>query len=100
MVRIDPMENGVQTYLNTASWTTRLALPAPGEITYDLIEWLRQPDWKAIPLRDVTALIFAMITTSSDGETVETTETTDPPASSASLCVWEGGVKGRYRVLA
>ncbi len=94
MARIDPLNNGIQTYLNTASWTPRLALPAPGEITPGLIEWLRQPDWNTIPLRDVTQLTFAMITVNSDGEDSET------PASSASLCVWEGGVQGRYRVLA
>jgi UDP-2,3-diacylglucosamine pyrophosphatase LpxH len=97
MVRIDPMDNGRQTYLNTASWTPRLALPAPGEITPDLVEWLRQPDWNTIPLRDVTQLIFAMITASSENETSDTPATS---ASSASLCVWEGGVQGRYRVLA
>lgn len=91
MVRIDPVNNGVQTYLNTASWTTRVALPAPGEITPELIEWLRKPDWQTIPLRDVTAFTFAMITTPTEGET---------SVSSASLCVWEGGTKGNYRVLA
>ncbi len=88
MVRIDPVSQGAQTYLNTASWTARFALPAPGEITPELVEWLRQPDWNAIPLRDVTRLIFALVSTTSGG-----------PAS-ASLCIWEGGSKGSYRVLA
>ena len=88
MVRIDSVNDGAQSYLNTASWSTRLALPAPGEVTLALIEWLRHPDWQHVPLRDVTQLIFAMVTT------------TDDQCSSASLCVWEGGTKGHYRVLA
>lgn len=91
MVRIDPLNQGQQVYLNTGSWTTRIAQPAPGEITPALIEWLRTPDWQNIPLRDVSQFIFAMITAAPDGET---------PAASASLCVWEGGAKGRYRILA
>lgn len=91
MVRIDPLNQGRQAYLNTASWTTRVAQPAPGEITPTLIEWLRAPDWQHIPLRDVTQLVFAMITAAPGGEV---------PAASASLCVWEGGAKGHYRVLA
>jgi UDP-2,3-diacylglucosamine pyrophosphatase LpxH len=89
MVRIDPVNNGAQSYLNTASWTTRLALPAPGEVNAALVEWLRQPDWKHIPLRDVTQFIFALVNEHPQGE-----------PSSASLCVWEGGLKGSYRVLA
>ncbi len=91
MVRIDPMSSdtqSTQSYLNTASWTTRFALPAPGEVTPELIEWLRQPDWQHIPLRDVSQLIFVMVNVPTDG-----------PAS-ASLCVWEGGSQGSYRVLA
>lgn len=88
MVRIDPVHNGTQSYLNTASWSTRLALPAPGEVTPTLVEWLRDPDWQHIPLRDVTQLSFVLINTTNDGR------------SSASLCVWEGGTKGSYRVLA
>ncbi len=89
MVRIDPINNGTQSYLNTASWTTRLALPAPGEVNAALVEWLRQPDWKHIPLRDVTKFTFALVTRHLQGE-----------PSSASLCAWEGGSKGSYRVLA
>src|SRR5579863_1019410 len=88
MVRIDPVNNGMQSYLNTASWTTRIALPAPGEVTPELVEWLRHPDMRTSPLRDVTELVFAMLHTTSDG------------SSSASLCVWEGGAKGHHRVLA
>lgn len=88
MVRIDSVNNGTQSYLNTASWSSRLALPAPGEVTPELIEWLRNPDWQHIPLRDVTELTFAMVNTTQDGR------------SSASLCAWEGGTKGSYRVLA
>jgi len=89
MVRIDSVSDGAQSYLNTASWTKRLALPAPGEVNAALVEWLRQPDWKHIPLRDVTQLTFALVSEHLPGE-----------PSSASLCVWEGGLKGSYRVLA
>lgn len=88
MVRIDSVNNGTQSYLNTASWSTRLALPAPGEVTPELIEWLRKPNWQQVPLRDVTQLTFAMVNTTAEGR------------SSASLCAWEGGTKGSYRVLA
>ena len=91
MVRIDPLSSdtqATQSYLNTASWTPRFALPAPGEVTQELVEWLRKPDWQHIPLRDVTQLIFALVNTSTDGP------------SSASLCVWEGGSQDSYRVLA
>lgn len=88
MVRIDPVNNGAQSYLNTASWSTRLAMPAPGEVNDALVEWFRHPDWENVPLRDVTQFAFAMINSSADGP------------SSASLCVWEGGLKGSYRVLA
>jgi len=88
MLRIDSVNNGAQSYLNTASWSSRLALPAPGEVTPELIEWLRNPDWQHIPLRDVTELTFAIVNTTQDGR------------SSASLCAWEGGTKGSYRVLA
>jgi UDP-2,3-diacylglucosamine pyrophosphatase LpxH len=79
-----------QVYINEGTWTTRTALPTSGEITPALVEWLRRPDWNAIPLRDVTQLTFAMVTACSDAAS----------PSSASLCVWEGGTKGRYRVLA
>ena len=88
MIRIDPVHEGAQTYLNTASWTSRFALPAPGEITPELVEWLRHPDWNAIPLHDVTQLTFAIVNATPGGP------------SSASLCIWEGGAQGSYRVLA
>ncbi len=96
MTRIDPINQGAQVYLNTGSWTTRLAIPAPGEITPALIDWLRQPDWNAIPLRDRTQLLFALV--NAKAERSATGE--DELRSSASLCVWEGGTKGNYRVLA
>ncbi len=91
MLRIDPIKSEAadqQVYLNTGSWTTRVALPAPGEITTEVAAWLRQPDWANIPLRDVTQLIFTMVNTAAGGP------------SSASLCLWEGGKNGHYRVLA
>jgi UDP-2,3-diacylglucosamine pyrophosphatase LpxH len=96
MVRIDPVNNGSQSYLNTASWTMRLALPAPGEVNAALLEWLRLPDWEHIPLslvRDATQFIFAMVQAPSVGAQFIA-------PSCASLCVWEGGLKGSYRVLA
>ncbi len=91
MVRIDPIKSeatGQQVYLNTASWTTRVALPAPAEITAEVAAWLRQPDWTNIPLSDATQLIFAMVNAAAGGP------------SSASLCLWEGDKNGHYRVLA
>jgi len=88
MDRIDPINNGSQVYLNTGSWTTRFALPGPGEITPEVIEWLRRPDWNAIPFRDLTRLVFAFIHAEKGAP------------SNASLCAWEGGVKGTYCVLA
>jgi UDP-2,3-diacylglucosamine pyrophosphatase LpxH len=88
MVRIDLVNNGMQSYLNTGTWTTRLALPAPGEVNAALVEWLRQPDWQQIPLRDVSQLTFAML------------NATSHEPCSGSLCVWEGGHKGSYRVIA
>ncbi len=91
MTRIDPINNGVQTYFNTASWTTRVALPVPDEITTGLVAWLRQPDWQHIALRDVTQFTFALI----EGERDENQTHRSP--SSASLCVWEDGINGNYR---
>lgn len=88
MDRIDPINNGSQVYLNTGSWTARFALPGPGEITPEVIEWLRRPDWNAIPFRDLTQLVFAFI------------HAEEGAPSNVSLCAWEGGVKGTYRVLA
>ena len=88
MMRIEPGESRSQVYLNTASWTERLALPTPQEVTPSLIEWLRNPGWQHIPLRDLTRPVFALIMA------------TDGGPSSASLCQWEGGRHGYYRVLA
>jgi hypothetical protein len=88
MVRINPVSNGTQSYLNTGSWTARMALPAPGEVNKELVEWLKEPDYAHIPLRDVTQFSFALVNSTPGG------------SSSASLCVWEGGSKGSYRVLA
>jgi UDP-2,3-diacylglucosamine pyrophosphatase LpxH len=88
MVRINPVSSGTQSYLNTGSWTARMALPAPGEVNKELVEWLKEPDYTHIPLRDVTQFSFALVNSTPGG------------SSSASLCVWEGGSKGSYRVLA
>ncbi|MDQ6660032.1 MAG: hypothetical protein M3Z24_03595, partial [Chloroflexota bacterium] len=41
MARIETANNRTQTYLNTASWTMRIALPAPGEVTPELVAWLK-----------------------------------------------------------
>ena len=97
MARIDPIKSETaeqQVYLNTASWNTRVALPAPGEITAAVAAWLRQPDWTSIQLRDATQFLFALI----EGESDENQAHRSP--SSASLCAWEGGKNGHYRVLA
>ncbi|MBO0782665.1 MAG: hypothetical protein J2P37_27945, partial [Ktedonobacteraceae bacterium] len=88
VARIDPLNQGAQVYLNTASWAERYALPVPGEVTPELVAWFHQPDWHAVPLREVTQFVFALITSDAGR-----------PAS-ASLCVWEGGLDGSYRVLA
>ena len=61
MHRINSINDGSQVYLNTGTWTTRYALPDPDEITPELIAWLSKPDWNAIPLRDMTQLVFALI---------------------------------------
>ena len=87
MWRIDSPHDGKQTYLNTGTWTKRIALPTPGEMTPALVEWLRQPDWKNIPLRDMTQYTFVMIATHEDGP------------SKVRLCTWEGGANGSYRVI-
>ncbi len=88
MARTDSINQGKQVYLNTASRTTRLALPSPEEITPDLVDWLYAPDWNTVPLRDVTEYVFALITA------------TKNEPSHVSLCTWEGGMHGSYRVLA
>ncbi|HEX6478810.1 MAG TPA: metallophosphoesterase [Ktedonobacteraceae bacterium] len=87
MVQLDRVNDGAQVYLNTATWTSRFALPVLDEITPELIEWLRQPDWNEVPLRDVTQLVFVFISAESGRP------------SHADLCVWEGGIDGNYRIL-
>ena len=87
MAQHDYVNGAAQVYLNTASWTSRFALPVFDEITPELMEWLRQPDWNEVPLRDVTQMIFVFIRA----------ERGEP--SRADLCVWEGGVDGHYRFL-
>lgn len=88
---IDPIKGGrarQQVYLNTGSWLSQLALPTPGEVTPELIAWLREPDREHIPLRAIPLqCVFALV------------DATKSP-SSASLCVWEGGRNGRHRALA
>jgi UDP-2,3-diacylglucosamine pyrophosphatase LpxH len=90
MLRHDTLNDGSQVYLNTASWTRRFAQPTPAEMTPELLAWLRAPAWNAIPLRDVTQLVFALVTASEHGPT------------HARLCVWEAPAQkgqGSYRVL-
>src|SRR6266536_3357272 len=88
MHRINSINDGSQVYLNIGTWTTLYALPDQDEITSELIAWLSKPDWNAIPLRNMTQLIFALI------------RAEDGSPSSVNLCVWQGGVKGTYYVLA
>ena len=92
MERFDVVNHGTQAYLNTASWTQRLALPTPDEIRglqgHALIEWLQNPDWQSVPLCDATQFMFVLVTSTNGG-----------PAN-ATLCTWEGGLYGCYRVLA
>jgi UDP-2,3-diacylglucosamine pyrophosphatase LpxH len=87
MLRRDILNDGTQTYLNTGTWTNREYMPAPEEVTPELVQWLREP-WQATgPLRDATCLTFALVR-GDDGQ-----------ASTAELCVWDGGEQGHYRVL-
>lgn len=92
MERFDVVNHGTQAYLNTASWTQRLAIPTPDEIRGPqgpaLLEWLCDPDWRSNPLRDETQLTFVLVTS------------TDSGPANAKLCTWEGGLSGCYRVLA
>jgi UDP-2,3-diacylglucosamine pyrophosphatase LpxH len=89
---LDRIEDGTaehQVYLNTGSWLSRLALPEPGEVTPELVAWLREPDRGQIPLREVPPqCVFALVIADDKG-----------PAR-AGLCLWEGGSNGQYRVLA
>ena len=69
--------------------TSWLVLPAPGEVTPELVAWLYEPDRGHILLREVPPqYVFALVNA-----------TAEEP-SSASLCIWEGGSNGQYRVLA
>lgn len=85
-------KSGLQTYLNTASWTVRLAPPAPAAISspqgHDLLNWLKAPDWQHNPLQDITELTFALIVAE------------EGSPSQANLCIWEGGKDGHYRITA
>ena len=87
-LRFDPGEEVQQTtYFNTSSWTNHLALPAPTEVTPEVVAWLQTPDWRNVPLRDITQFPFVLVTSSLD------------ESSHASLCAWEGGTDGSYRIL-
>lgn len=105
VTRIDGVSGGLQSYLNTGSWTTRLALPAPGELTPALVEWLRHPDMRNAPLRDVTQFVFALIHAPSPLSVDASTQDLAVEAgaverfASASLCVWDSE-QGNFRVLA
>nr|BBH95455.1 hypothetical protein KTA_36540 [Thermogemmatispora argillosa] len=90
---VQPLANGYQSYLNTGTWTRRLARPAPEEMTPALFAWLRAPQWPptptASPLREVTQYTFALIRADEDGS-----------RPTASLCAWESASQPAYRVLA
>lgn len=89
-MRVDHISNEVmqpQMYFNTGSWTTHLALPKPEEVTPELVAWLRDPNWNAVPLHDITQFLFVLVTSNDDA------------SATAQLCVWEGGTDGSYRVL-
>lgn len=88
MARSDALGPGSQIYFNTATWTTRQALPAPEDITVELIDWLRLPEQTSYSLQDRTELVFALIN-AHEGK-----------PSTVRLCAWEGGRDGNYRVLA
>jgi hypothetical protein len=91
MLRRDALNGGSQVYLNTASWTIRESKPTPDEVTPELLEWLREPVKGANPLRDITELVFVLVR-AEDGQSSK--------QSTASLCAWEGGEQGHYRLLA
>jgi UDP-2,3-diacylglucosamine pyrophosphatase LpxH len=67
--REDVLNGGAQRYFNSGSWTDRYAQPGPAEITPDLVAWLRAPDWRQIPLRDLTRLTFIELITENSGST-------------------------------
>ncbi|MBX5451505.1 metallophosphoesterase [Thermogemmatispora sp.] len=90
---VQPLANGYQYYLNTGTWTRRLARPRPEEMTPAMFAWLYAPHWpptpSASPLREVTQYTFALIRAAEDGS-----------PSTASLCAWEIASQPTYRVLA
>lgn len=88
MHRMNTFNSGSQVYLNTGAWTTRYALPGPEEITPELVAWLSKPDWNAVPFRDATQHVFALI------------QTEEGLPSRVHLCAWQGGEQGIYHVLA
>lgn len=90
MLRRDRMKEGMQVYLNTASWTKRSALPAAEQVTPALVEWLRHPADQPDPLRDMTSFVFAL---------VDEQDEQDRQPATAKLCEWEGGLQGFYHEL-
>ncbi|WP_376796085.1 metallophosphoesterase [Thermogemmatispora sp.] len=91
--RVQPLSDGRRCYLNTGTWTRRLARPAPEEMTPAMLAWLRSPGWPPTPatspLREVTQYTFALLQAPDDGTQV-----------TASLCAWESQPQPGYRVLA
>ena len=87
MLRHDTLNDGAQTYLNTATWTRRESKPTPDDVTPKLAQWLREPWQAASPLQDITQMVFALVR-SEDGQ-----------PSTANLCAWEGEEQGYYRIL-
>ncbi len=84
---IPDSETRPQVYFNTGSWTTHLALPVSEDITPELVERLRTPDWNVVPLRDSAQFVFVLVTSSDDEPTT------------ANLCAWEDGAHCSYRIL-
>lgn len=87
MLRHDTLDGGAQTYLNIATWTHRESKPTPDDVTSELVAWLREPWQEASPLRGITQMVFALV------------QAEDGQPSTASLCAWEGGEQGHYRIL-
>ncbi len=77
-----------QVYFNTGSWTTHLALPQSEEVTPELVAWLHDPDWNAVPLHDITQFLFVLV------------KSDDKESATVQLCAWEGDTQGSYRILA
>ena len=87
VARAERSDEHAQLYLNTATWTRRLAPPTSDELTPAVMDWLRTPDLEQFPLTDRTAFVFAWI------------DTITGQPSTARLCKWEGGSEGSYRVV-